>query len=69
MRIFGYLVSHSKTEDPKEKFWSNTIHGNRHHRIFSLEKVVSSDGIEAFVLYTGKHQIQWAKLSQKQAIN
>lgn len=69
MKVFGYIVEHLKASDPNELCWSNTNHGNRHHRIFSLEKVVASDGLIAFALFVGKHQIRWAKLAQKPLVN
>ena len=63
-----YLVIiflYEAAKESSEPYWSNTIKGNRHHRIMSLEKVVSCDGIVAFVVYAGKHRIQWSKLAPK----
>jgi hypothetical protein len=64
MKVFGYLIQHIIADNPNEPCWSNTNHGNRHHRIFSLEKVVAYDGLIAHALFVGKHQIRWAKLAQ-----
>lgn len=58
---FNYLVA----TDPNEQSWSNTIHGNRHHRIIALEKGISPCGLVAFAFYAGKHQIQWMKADTK----
>lgn len=57
-----YVVQHVVADDPNEKCWSNTIHGNRHHRVFSFEKVVSHDGLLAYALYFGKYQLRWGKV-------
>ena len=62
MIIFGYIIQHLVADNPDELCWSNTLHNNRHHRIFSLEKVVAPDGLITHVLFVGKHQIRWAKL-------
>jgi uncharacterized membrane protein len=64
MKVFGYLFEHLIADDPNEPYWSNTNHGNRHHRIFSIEKVVAQDGLVAFVISAGKHQFRWAKIAQ-----
>ena len=64
MQLLGYLIQHIKATDPNEPLWSNTCHGNRHQRIVSLERVIAKDGLVAFALYVGQHQIRWAKLSQ-----
>lgn len=69
MKIFGYLVQHLKVDDPKELRWSNINHGNRHHRIFSIEKVVDKNSLIAHALFVGKHQIRWAKLDQLPVTN
>ena len=65
MRLFGYYFEHKVATDPAEPRWSNTIKGNRHERIFSLEKVTSHDGIPAYSLSIGKHQLNWARLATK----
>jgi len=64
MKKFGYLIEHLEADDPNEPYWSNTNHGNRHHRIVSFEKVIAPDGLVAHALFFGKHQIRWAKLKQ-----
>jgi len=69
MRILGYLVQHKVADDPQEPLWSNTNHGNRHQRIFAIERVIDLTGVLAYSLYVGKHQISWAKLGQKQQTN
>tara|TARA_Y100000310_G_C20597144_1_gene771102 strand:- start:206 stop:409 length:204 start_codon:yes stop_codon:yes gene_type:complete len=65
MKVFGYIIEHIKSTDTNEPYWSNTNHGNRHQRIFSLEKVVAPDGLIAFALFVGKHQVRWAKITPK----
>lgn len=57
---FVYKVAN----DPDEPRWSNTNHGNRHQRIFSLEKVVMPTGHIAHWLCVGKHQLSWIRISQ-----
>lgn len=64
MVFLGYVFERLVTTDPAEPYWSNTCHGNRHHRLFSLEKVVSQDGLVAFSLSCGRYQLRWAKLGQ-----
>lgn len=58
MKVFGYIVEHLKATVPNEPCWSNTNHGNRHHRVFSLEKVVAPNALITFALFIGKHQIR-----------
>lgn len=67
MQLFGYVIERLTATDPNEPCWSNTLHGNRHHRIVSLEKVVSHDNLVAYALYLGRYQFRWAKLAQHPA--
>lgn len=65
MKIFGWYFAYDEATDVSEaKLWSNTNHGNRHQRIFSLERVISERHEVAYGLYIGKHRLQWAKLDQ-----
>jgi hypothetical protein len=64
INLFGVTVNYSKATTPNEPYWSNTIHGNRHLRILSIEKVFSEDGLVIFTLYAGSHQINFMKNKQ-----
>lgn len=64
MELFGYTFQYEQATNPDELCWSSTNQGNRHNRIFSLERVVAPKGLTAYALFSGKHKIVWIKNSQ-----
>ena len=60
--IMGYSLGYLTADNPKEPYWVNTIHGNKHYRLLSLELGVSPDGLKVLVLYIGKHLFSVGKL-------
>lgn len=64
MLILGLKFRLSKATTPHEMRWCNTIHGNRHQRIISLEKVIGYDGLVAYVFTFLAYQLSVMKWNQ-----
>ncbi len=62
MKLFGYKLQRLVADNPEEPFWVNTIKGNKHYRLFSLEYAVSPDGLSVLVLYVGKYLFSIGKV-------
>ncbi len=67
-KSFGsYFYNIAVATNPSEPLlWANTIDGNRHFRLFSLERVISPDGLVLHQLCIGKYRLAWMKKSQNQ---
>lgn len=66
MQFLGYIFQHKIADEANEPLWCNSINGNRHQRVFGLERIIANDDLIAYSFYLGKHQIRWAKLAQMQ---